>query len=142
VLCIFTAFGKSLVGLANGVIRELDLDTYMDGTTQIRSVLVSYPAYTGNQAILREIEVECERGVGIPSGQGSDPQWMLRFSRDGGMTFGNEKTASIGAVGKRRAKCKWNNLGRFQTGAIEISCSDPVKRAIYGGAYEVEGLGV
>lgn len=142
VLCIFTAYGKTLVGLASGAIRELDLDTYLDGTTQIRSALVSYPAYAGNQAILREIEVECERGVGLSTGQGSDPQWMLRFSRDGGLTYGNEKWASIGRVGARRAKCRWNNLGRFQTGAVEISCSDPVKRAIYGGAYEVEGLGV
>ncbi|MCC2649881.1 MAG: hypothetical protein K0R61_66 [Microvirga sp.] len=141
VLCIFTAYGKTLVGLADGVIRELDLDTYLDGADQIRSAIVSYPAYPGGpRAILREVELECELGVGLPTGQGSDPQWMLRFSRDGGMTYGNEKWASVGAAGARRARCTWHQLGMFRNGAVEISCSDPVKRAIYGGRYEVEGL--
>ncbi len=142
VLCIFRAFGKTLVGLASGAIRELDLDNYLDGTTQIRRVLTSFPAYVGTQAILREIEIECERGVGITTGQGSDPQFMYRVSRDGGFTFGNEKTMAMGATGRRRAKCRANNLGRFQTGAVEISVADPVKIAIYGGNYTVEGLEV
>lgn len=141
VLCIFTAYGKTLVGLAGGAIRELDLDTYLDGTEQIRSAIVSYPAYpSGKRAILREVELECELGVGLSTGQGSNPQWMLRFSRDGGMTYGNEKWASVGAVGSRRARCMWNNLGMFRNGAVELSCSDPVKKTVFGGRYEVEGL--
>lgn len=142
VLCIFTAYGKTLVGLAGGAIRELDLDTYLDGTTQIRRVIGSYPAYNGRQSILRHMELECERGVGLPTGQGSSPQWMLRMSKDGGMTYGNEKWASIGAVGARRARVMWEQLGRFQNGAVELSCADPVKIAVYGGNYETEGLGV
>jgi hypothetical protein len=142
VLCIFTAYGKTLVGLADGVVRELDLDTYLDGTTQIRRVIGSYPAYNGRQSILRHMELECERGVGLPTGQGSDPQWMLRMSKDGGMTYGNEKWASIGAAGRRRARVMWDQLGRFQDGAVEMSCADPVKIAVYGGNYETEGLGV
>jgi hypothetical protein len=140
--CIFTAFGKTLVGLDDGLIRELDLDTFMDGATQIRRVIGSYPAYNGQQGILRHIELECERGVGLNTGQGSDPQWMLRFSRDGGETFGNEKWASFGVTGRRRARCMWDQLGRFQNGAVELSCADPVKVAVYGGNYETEGLGV
>lgn len=139
--CIFTAFGKTLVGLDDGVIRELDLDTFLDGSTQIRRVIASYPAYAdGRRAILRSIELECELGVGLNSGQGSDPQAMLRFSRDGGMTFSNEKFASIGPAGSRRARCTWHNLGMFRTGVAEIAIADPVKVAIYGGNYEVEGL--
>jgi hypothetical protein len=141
-LCIFTAFGKTLVGLADGAIRELDLDTYLDGTTQIRRVIGSYPAYAGGKrAILRSMELECELGVGLPSGQGSDPQWMLRMSRDGGMTYGNEKWASAGAAGARRARLNWHQLGMFRNGAVELSCADPVKIAVYGGGYEVEALG-
>jgi len=138
--CIFTAFGKTLVGLNDGLIRELDLDTFKDGTTQIRRSLTSFPAYNGRQGILRHIELECERGVGLNTGQGSDPQWMLRFSRDGGMAFGNEKMASMGEAGRRRARVMWDQLGRFQNGAVEISIADPVKVAVYGGNYETEGL--
>ncbi len=141
VLCIFTAYGKTLVGLADGAIRELDLDTYLDGTEQIRRAIVSFPAYpAGKRAILREVELECELGVGLPTGQGSSPQAMLRKSSDGGMTYGNERWATLGPAGSRRARAMWNNLGMFRNGAIEISIADPVKVAIYGGRYEVEGL--
>jgi hypothetical protein len=77
----------------------------------------------------------------LPSGQGSDPQWMLRMSRDGGMTYGNEKWASAGVVGSRRVRCNWHQLGMFRNGAVELSCADPVKIAVYGGGYEVETLG-
>ena len=141
VLCIFQAYGKTLVGLASGVIRELDLDTYLDGTTQIRRALVSYPAYPeGNRAILREVELECELGVGLTTGQGSDPQAMLRFSRDGGFTFGNERWTTLGPTGSRRVRANWHNLGMFRNGAVEIAISDPVKVAIYGGYYEIEGM--
>lgn len=141
VLSIFHAFGKTLVGLADGAIRELDLDTYLDGTTQIRRSLTSYPAYPGgNRAILREVELECELGVGLNTGQGSDPQAMLRFSRDGGFTWGNEKWTTLGPTGSRRVRANWHQLGMFRNGAVEISIADPVKVAIYGGRYEVEGL--
>jgi hypothetical protein len=141
VLCIFTAYGKTLVGLADGAIRELDLDTYLDGTTQIRRAITSFPAYPGGpRAILREVELECELGVGLNTGQGSDPQAMLRFSRDGGLTWGNEKWTSIGPAGSRRARATWHQLGMFRNGAVEISIADPVKVAVYGGRYEVEGM--
>jgi hypothetical protein len=142
VLCIFNAFGKTLVGLADGAIRELDLDTYLDGTTQIRRVITSFPAYAnGKRTILRRMELECELGVGLTTGQGSTPQWMLRKSNDGGFTFGNEKFASAGATGARRARLMWDQLGMFRNGAVELSIADPVKVAVYGGGYEVEGLG-
>ena len=140
-LCIFSAYGKTLVGLADGAIRELDLATYLDGTTQIRRVIVSYPAYPdGKRAILRGVELEGELGVGLNTGQGSDPQAMLRFSRDGGMTYGNEKWTSLGPVGARRVRANWHNLGMFRNGAVEISIADPVKVVVYGGNYEVEGM--
>jgi hypothetical protein len=65
---------------------------------------------------------------------------MLRKSNDGGMTWGNEKWASGGATGYRRARAMWNQLGMFRNGAVEISIADPVKVAVYGGRYEVEGM--
>ncbi len=138
--CIFQAFGKTLVGLADGVIAELDLDTYMDGTTQIRRSVTSFPVYSCNRGIMREIELECELGVGLATGQGEDPQAMLRFSRDGGQTFGNEKWKSIGPVGVRRKRAKWNQLGWYRDGVAELSIADPVKVAVYGARYEAEEM--
>lgn len=139
--CIFTAFNKTLVGLEGGVVAELDLDTYLDGTTQIRRAVTSLPVYPdGKRGLMRAVRLECELGVGLTTGQGSDPQAMLRFSKDGGMTWGNEKWVDLGPLGQRRARAMWNNLGMFQTGVAEISISDPVKVAIYSANYEPEGL--
>jgi hypothetical protein len=141
ITCMFEAFGKTLVGTSSGYVYELDLDTYTEAGAPIRSVVTSSPVYPdGKRALLREIELECELGVGLNTGQGSDPQAMLRFSRDGGQTFGNEKWASLGAIGSRRKRAFWTQLGAFRNGVVEISISDPVKRAIYGCNYEAEAL--
>ena len=142
--CVIEAFGKTLVGTsAGGGVYELDLDTYTDvaGAVQIRSAVVGAPTYdAGKRAILRQVELECELGVGTPTGQGLNPQAMLRVSRDGGQTFGNYKTESLGPTGVRNARAQWSNLGAGRNLVIELSISDPVKRAIYGARYSVEGL--
>lgn len=141
VTCVFRAFGKTLVGTDSGAVYELDLDSYTEGETPIRSSVVSSPVYPGGKrGIMSEIELECELGVGLNTGQGSDPQAMLRFSRDGGMTFGNERWTSLGPVGQRRVRANWHKLGMFRNGVAEIAISDPVKRAIYGARYEMEEL--
>lgn len=141
--CIWDAYGKTLAGSSNGKIVELDLDTYTDndGGTYIRRAVTSAPLYNGgNRGIMRFLELECELGVGLQTGQGSDPKAMLRWSKDGGQTFGNEKWASFNAIGVRRPRCKWLNLGLFRDGVAEISVSDPIKIAVYGARYESEGL--
>ncbi|HEX7971889.1 MAG TPA: packaged DNA stabilization protein [Thiobacillus sp.] len=139
--CIFTAFGKTLAGTMAGGVYELDLDTYLDGTTQIRRAVTSMPLYpNGNRGILKEVEMECELGVGLNTGQGSSPQAMLRMSKDGGRTFGNYKTATLGATGITRNRAHWHQLGMFRDGVVELSIADPVKVAIYGANYELEQL--
>jgi hypothetical protein len=139
--CIFTAFGRTLAGGENGAVYELDLDTYSDGGAAKRGRVTCSPIYPeGRRAILDLVELECELGVGIATGQGSDPQVMMRFSRDGGINFGPWKTASLGAIGATRARAKWENLGAFRTGVCEFAISDPVKVALYGMRYEAEEL--
>jgi hypothetical protein len=142
--CVIEAFGKTLVGTSSsGAVYELDLDTFADtaGTTQIRSAVTGAPTYdAGKRAILRQVELECELGVGTATGQGSAPTAMLRISRDGGQTFGSFKTESLGPIGSRFARAQWSNLGAGRNMVVEVSISDPVKRAIYGARYDVEGL--
>lgn len=139
--CIFPAFGRTLAGGEAGAIYELDLDTYADGGQPKRGLVTCSPIYPeGNRAILDLVELECELGTGISTGQGSDPQVMMRFSRDGGANYGPWKTASLGAIGATRARAKWENLGAFRTGVCEFAISDPVRVALYGMRYEIEEL--
>ncbi|WP_299109807.1 packaged DNA stabilization protein [uncultured Bradyrhizobium sp.] len=131
--CMFSLFGRILVGLTSGQIAELDLDTYTDISAPIRRAITSLPIYPdGDRAIMDSVELECELGVGLTSGQGVAPVVMLRFSDDGGGTYSNERRASIGAKGLRRDRATWERCGIFRQRTIEFSVSDPVKTAMYG----------
>ncbi len=139
--CIFEAFGKTLVGGENGKVYELDLDTFTDAGSAIRRAAASLPLYPdGKRAIMNVMELELEAGVGLMTGQGSSPEVMMRFSDDGGATWSNERKASIGRAGKRRVRAKWERGGVFRERMYEFSISDPVKVALHGVNFEMEGL--
>lgn len=141
--CIFSAFGKILVGLASGKIAELDLDTYTDlDSAPIRSSITSLPIYPeGDRGIMDGIELECELGVGLTSGQGSEPVVMMRYSDDGGRTWSNERSASLGPIGSRRDRAMWERCGIFRQRTVEFAVSDPVKRSMYGANAKIRKLG-
>ena len=81
------------------------------------------------------LQVDIEAGTGLKSGQGSDPQVMLRWSDDGGHTWSNEHWASMGKIGEYGKRVIWRRLGmttKLRDRVYEISGSDPVKIAIMG----------
>jgi hypothetical protein len=134
---IAPAFGKIYAGLDSGRLCEVDLDTYDEAGDPIRRVAVTPPFYNdGKQASMCLLEVECELGVGLRTGQGSDPQWMMRFSDDGGATWSNERRASLGAMGQRKSRAIFRRMGIFRQRAYELSISDPVKATAYGIRYD------
>lgn len=74
--------------------------------------------------------VDFETGVGLSTGQGSNPQVMMRYSKDGGHTWSAEIWRTLGAIGKYLTRVYWNRLGRARDWVFEISGSDPVKIVI------------
>ena len=78
------------------------------------------------------LQIEFTPGVGLQTGQGSNPQAMLRWSNDGGFTWSNEYWRSIGAAGATRNRAKWNRLGRARDRVYELNISDPVPRDVIG----------
>lgn len=79
------------------------------------------------------LELDVETGIGLISGQGDDPQIMLRYSGDGGHTWSNEHWRSAGRLGKYLTRPYWSNLGRSRDRVFEIVVSDPVRWVITGG---------
>ena len=79
-------------------------------------------------------ELEMEAGIGLQTGQGSDPQAMLRYSRDGGMTWSAEMWRDIGAVGDYDTRCVWTRLGQMNRFTAELVVTDPI-RAVVISAY-------
>lgn len=73
-----------------------------------------------------QFELDMQTGIGLQSGQGSNPEVMLRFSDDGGMTYGSEIKCSAGAAGKYSQRVWWHRLGAGRDRVFEVSVSDPV----------------
>jgi hypothetical protein len=124
------AYEKNLVCDAQGdVIYELSPTTYTDvdgeGIRRVRRA--PHLANENQRSIVHTFEVEADRGVGLVDGQqGDDPQLMLRYSRNGGKTFGTERSRTLGALGAYTTRIKWDRCGQGRDWVFEVSCSDPV----------------
>jgi hypothetical protein len=122
----------------SGSIWTLDLDTYDDDGQILRAVRRA--PYLGGEhawATLDRVELGVEAGVGLTSGQGSDPQIELRLSKDGAKTWHSAGPAAIGALGAYDTRVYWTRLGRVRVDrlVLEVVITDPVKRALGPGLW-------
>lgn len=139
-------FGKHLVTEHNsGNIYELDDETYTDAGTPIirsRDSAVIHSGLIGQdnkEFEINSFELILETGVGLPTGQGSNPLVSLAVSRDGGKTFGTERFLRVGELGEC-VTVHTGSLGRFKASGcvLRITCSDPIYWAIYGANIDME----
>lgn len=132
--CIMNVFGKRLVGdRENGNIYDMSLDYYTDNGDYIKRVRVlTHLLDELKQIRYNSLTIGFETGVGLQSGQGSEPLINLRVSSDGARTWSNLYSKSIGAVGKYQQEVTFRRLGISQQKTFEISTSEPVKIAITG----------
>lgn len=121
-----------------GDVYVIDFDTYKDGPDPIKRIRTAQTMNDeGARLFFDRLQVDMETGVGRITGQGRDPLLMLRYSNDGGHTWSNEKTVSIGAVGKYGARAIFNRLGSGYNRVWEISMTDPVQFAVFGAFVDV-----
>lgn len=86
----------------------------------------------GNPFFNNSVELVGETGVGLTSGQGSDPLVLLSFSDNGGRSFGDQIQSSFGEIGEYEIRCIWDQLGRVARSRMyRFDVSDPVKWAFY-----------
>jgi hypothetical protein len=123
----------------NGKLYAFDPTVYADDG-QIQRWLRSWRALPTGQNNLKRtahhsLQLDCESGVGLNLGQGSDPQAMLRWSDDGGHTWSNEHWSGMGKIGEYYRRVFWRRLGmtlKLRDRVYEVSGTDPVKIAIMG----------
>jgi hypothetical protein len=126
--------GKHLVGdWENGNIYEYSLSAYSDNGNP----LVAVRACTTIQDDLIVIktgsfQLDMDTGVGLTTGQGSDPVAMLRWSKDGGKTWSSSLWRSFGAIGEYSKRAIWRRIGGGRRMVFEVRISDPVKRNVVG----------
>lgn len=78
-----------------------------------------------------DFQIQFQPGVGLQTGQGSDPQAMLRWSDDGGSTWSREHWKTIGKVGNYKNRCRWPGpLGAARDRIYEVTVTDPVNAVV------------
>lgn len=110
-----------------GQIYLLQDGVYQDDGAAIVREFTSRHQTNGNPVSIAELWLEMEAGVGLQSGQGKNPQIMLQIFRDGGHEWGAEVWREFGAVGKYRARAKWNKLGQARDWVFRFRVTDPVR---------------
>lgn len=130
--CHCYGFGMHLIGSrSSGVIYEQSSDIYEDGSAPLRWLRRSPHITADRQWLLFDrFELLVESGVGLVSGQGSDPLVSMRYSDDGGRTWSSERLRSMGTQGAYQQTLEWRRLGRSRQRVFEVSGSDPVKTTL------------
>ena len=124
--------GLVMVGdYANGKIYKLDKLNYTDDGQHVRRLRrAPHLVADFQREYFDELQIQFQPGVGLPTGQGENPQAMLRWSDNGGSTWSNEHWTSIGLIGKYANRAIWRRLGTARDRVFEVSISDPVKAVI------------
>lgn len=131
--CAIEAYGLVLVGdLYSNNIGSLTSSAYTEfGNTQ-KMLATSPPLHHDrNRIYVSTLEMDVEAGVGLTTGQGSDPIIYMDYSKDGGRTFNNlQRFNALGKIGAYLTRVRWLRLGQSRTWVFRIHISDPVKRVI------------
>lgn len=125
--------GKHLVGdRTTSKVFEMDtrFTTEIDGSGMVRERTTPGLINEHKRVPIDSLELLMDVGLGTASGQGSDPQAILRVSDDGGRTFGNELRAGIGRMGEFRRRVLWNRLGAKAHTVLRVRFSDPAPSRI------------
>lgn len=118
-----------------GQIHQQDRSIYTDADMPLRAQRRTPHVWrreSRERVFYAQLQIEFTPGVGLQTGQGSDPKVMIRWSDDGGLSWGTEQWAPIGKVGQTRNRAIIYNLGEARDRVWEANFSDPVKRDIIG----------
>ena len=113
---------------STGDIYNLRSDTYTDNGEAIARELVTRHLFKGNKRTpIHQLYVDMQVGVGLATGQGSNPQVMLQISKNNGASWGAELWRKIGAVGNYLQRVVWRRLGIARDWLFKLRITDPVK---------------
>jgi len=138
------AFGQHLVGdRTSGLICTMDTDytTECNGDV-IRRVRVPPPLWLGQgrRLFVSRLTVLLEPGLGTATGQGADPQMMMRTSTDL-KRWSATQLASAGKQGEFNTRVYWTRLASSDRVWVpELSVADPIPWRLVGA--NVEGRNI
>lgn len=112
-----------------GAVYEMSIETALevDGTG-IRRVR-QFRGLNENELRIfySNAQLVLQSGVGLVTGQGTNPQVMLTWSNDGGHAFSSEIWASAGRLGDYGARVMWRGSnGSARNRVYQVAMTDPV----------------
>lgn len=116
----------------NGKLYRFQDGVYTDDGQAIARELVTRHQSTGEYTFLHKLWIEMEAGVGLLTGQGSDPKLMMQYSKDGGHTWSNEVWVGFGKIGEYKYRALFLRLGRGRDWVFRFRITDPVKTVFVG----------
>lgn len=126
------AYGETFVAdYSSNKLGKLSPNVFTEWGEVLRAYCVS-PSVRGPHS---KLQLTFQSGVGLITGQGSDPQIMLHWSDDGGSNFGPEVWMPLGAIGQYRTLAGWSRLAAVNEDASRdrvyaFAISDPVRRTL------------
>lgn len=123
------AFGKHLVGdRATSSLSVMDVTFGSDADGGMIRRLRQAPAILDQKRIVKysKFELLMQTGLGLQSGQGSNPQVMMSYSDDGGNLWSDERLASAGMAGQYSKQVYWDRCGAGRDRVFRITMTDPI----------------
>lgn len=103
----------------SGNIYYVGLDYHTENGQTILRTAETSPFGNGiDYFTLNKFEIDMETGKSLPN---NEDTISLSFSDDGGFTFKNEHTISLGAQGDRKKRIIWRRLGRHRNLTLSIT---------------------
>jgi hypothetical protein len=114
-------------------------DTQYTDNGQIipREIITRHILSNFNRVRVSQVYIDMETGVGLQTGQGTNPQIMLQYSKDNGRTWSAERWVSSGLVGQYLTRVVWRRFGSTRDATFRIRMTDPVKFVITEGALSI-----
>lgn len=138
--CGINCYGRILVGdNYTGRIGFLDSSVFTEYGNLMQAYMISPVIFSDRKRVfMHRFELDVESGVGLTTGQGSDPQFMLDWSDDGGRTWsGLQIWHTAGKIGEYRTRLRWLRMGQFRQRVFRLTISDPVIRTIISSNIDV-----
>ncbi len=136
--------GKILVGdYSSNKIYEMDPHTYTDagGAILRRERIAPYIVDEMRNDRVNRLTLDMETGIGLDVAEGQpgyDPQVIMKYSKNRGKTWSQERQQSAGKFGDYEKRVFWKQLGAFRIGAsASVVMTDPVPTSINAAYVEI-----
>ncbi len=127
---------------SSGNIYTLSPTTYTENGTAIAREIIGKHFFSNyDRVVVDELRIDFETGVGLATGQGSNPQAMLQYSKDNGHTWSQELWTTIGAIGAYLTRAVWRRLGVGRDWLFKVRVTDPVPVVITGAYVRAQDVG-